>query len=69
MTPGNPLELYSDTVLSKKIVAGTDIVAVDSMGAKILGHNPEDILPISLAHKQGLGEIDLSKVKIKEIAL
>ena len=60
--PGNVIK-------SKKIVAGTDIVAVDSMGAKILGHNPEDILPISLAHKQGLGEIDLSKVKIKEIAL
>ena len=57
--PGN-------VVKSKKVIAGTDIVTVDSMGAKILGYYPSDIMPINLAYKQGLGEIDLAKVTIKE---
>ena len=57
--PGN-------VVRAKKVVAGTDIVAVDAMGVQILGYAPADILPISMAHKHGLGEIDLSKVNVKE---
>ena len=59
--PGN-------VVKSKKVIAGTDIVAVDSIGAKILGYNHEDVLPISLASKIGLDESDLTKKKIKEIS-
>jgi uncharacterized protein (DUF362 family) len=55
-----------EIVKAKKVVAGTDIVAVDSMGAKILGYDSGDIMPIRLAYKNGLGEIDLSKVKIRE---
>lgn len=57
--PGN-------VVKAKKLVAGTDIVAVDAVGAEILGHVPADILPIRMAHKHGLGEIDLKKVNIRE---
>lgn len=57
--PGN-------VVKAKKIVAGTDIVAVDAVGAQILGHVPADILPIKLAHKHGLGEMDLNKVDFRE---
>ncbi len=49
-----------------KVVAGTDIVAVDAMGARILGYTPEEILPIMRATRNGLGEIDLSKVSIRE---
>lgn len=52
---------------SKKIVAGTDRVAVDAYGARILGYDPEEILPIKMAAAHGMGEIDLKKVKIKEI--
>jgi len=48
-------------VKSKKIVAGTDIVAVDSMGAVILGYKPEEILPIKLAYVHGLGKMDLTR--------
>ncbi len=50
-----------------KIVAGTDIVAVDAVGAEILGHTPADILPISMAHKHGLGEFELKKVNVREL--
>jgi uncharacterized protein (DUF362 family) len=52
---------------AKKIVAGTDRVAVDAYGAQILGYNPKDILPIKMAAEHGMGEIDLKKIKIKEI--
>ncbi|MGE5680247.1 MAG: DUF362 domain-containing protein [Bacillota bacterium] len=58
--PGN-------VVKTKKILAGKDPVALDSYGARLLGHNPEDIPPIKMAFKHGLGQIDLSKVKIQEI--
>ncbi|MFO7447995.1 MAG: DUF362 domain-containing protein [Ignavibacteriaceae bacterium] len=58
--PGN-------VVKAKKIVAGTDIVAVDSMGAKILGYKPSDILAVKFADKHGLGKMDLSGKNIKEI--
>ncbi|RPI04868.1 MAG: DUF362 domain-containing protein [Ignavibacteriae bacterium] len=52
---------------AKKVVAGTDIVAVDALGATILGYAPGEILPIKLAHQLGLGEIDLAKISVKEI--
>jgi len=52
---------------SKKIVAGTDRVAVDAYGAVILGYKPENILPIKKAYEHNFGEMDLKKLKIKEI--
>jgi uncharacterized protein (DUF362 family) len=54
---------------AKKIVAGTDRVAVDAYGATILGYKPGDILPIKMAYQHKFGEIDLKKVKIKEITV
>ena len=53
---------------AKKIIAGTDRVAVDAYGATILGYKPTDILPIKMAYQHKFGEIDLKKTKIKEIA-
>jgi len=52
---------------AKKVVAGTDRVAIDAYGAQILGYKPEEILPIKMAAEYGMGEINLKKVKIKEI--
>lgn len=52
---------------SQKIIAGTDVVAVDSWGAKLLGYNPEDILMIRMAAKHGIGSMDLKKIKIREV--
>ncbi len=46
------------------IVGGEDTVAVDSVCAKILGHEPEVIQHVALAAKQGLGKADLDKIEI-----
>ena len=56
-----------DVRKEKKIIAGKDMVAVDAVGARILGYSPAEILTIIMAHKHGLGEMDLKKVNIGEL--
>ena len=53
----------------QKVVAGTDRVAIDAYCATLFGYKPNDIVAIARAHEHGIGEIDLSKVAIKEIQL
>ena len=53
----------------QKVVAGVDRVAVDSYCCTLWGLKGEDIIMIKQAHKLGLGEIDLSKVNIKEMSI
>ena len=50
----------------KKVVAGTDRVAIDAYCSTLWGLNPKDIFMINNAHDLGIGEINLSNVKIKE---
>jgi uncharacterized protein (DUF362 family) len=61
--PFGPGEL----VRPQKIVAGTDRVAIDAYCCTLWGLAPHDIIAINKAFEHGLGEIDLSKVQIKEI--
>ena len=49
-----------------KVVAGTDIVGVDSLCASYLDYPPEDIVSIKKAYDIGLGEIDLNKLNVQE---
>ncbi len=56
----------SDTQLFKKVVAGVDYVAVDSMGATFFGIRPEELRYLELAKQKGLGENNLEKLKIEE---
>ncbi len=56
-----------ETKKPDKIVAGTDITAVDAYCSTVLGYVPQDILHIVRANESGLGEIDFSKVEIKEV--
>ena len=51
----------------QKIVAGVDRIAIDAYCTTLWGMKGEDIYMIKLGSEQGLGEIDLNKVKIKEI--
>ena len=51
---------------ANKVVAGTDRVAADAYCAGLWGLVPEEIIMIARAHAHGLGEIDLTKVKIHE---
>jgi len=50
-----------------KVIAGTDRVAVDSYCSGLLGLNARDVVAINKAFEHGLGEMDLSKVNLKEI--
>lgn len=48
-----------------KVIVGTDQVAIDAYGATLFGLKPDKIAHIKLAHGLKVGEIDLSKVRIK----
>lgn len=49
------------------IIAGSDIVAVDALGAKLLGLKPADIGHIRLGTDAGLGEMDEAKMKLARV--
>jgi len=59
----------SDVETQKSLVMGTDIVAVDAAGAKMLGKNPENVPFIRLASDNGLGRMDLANLNIKRMTL
>jgi uncharacterized protein (DUF362 family) len=46
------------------ILAGSDIVAVDTVGARLMGFDPLKIPHIALACQAGLGEGDLNKITV-----
>lgn len=46
------------------LLAGKDIVAVDSVASFLMGITPEEVLTIKLGHRAGLGEMDLNKIQI-----
>lgn len=50
-----------------KVVAGTDPVAMDAYGGSLIHIDPEDVLTTRLAFELGAGEMDLSKITIKEL--
>jgi uncharacterized protein (DUF362 family) len=51
------------------VIAGTDIVAVDSYATSLFGLKPADVPYIGIAASMGLGSNDLSKLEIKETSL
>jgi uncharacterized protein (DUF362 family) len=53
-----------DIKLTGQVIAGTDPIAVDSYTATLFGFKGEDIGYIKAGKAMGLGEIDLSKVKM-----
>jgi uncharacterized protein (DUF362 family) len=50
----------------QRVIAGTDRVAIDACCASLWGLKPEDIVQIKRGAEQGLGQIDLSKIVLKE---
>ena len=56
----------SDTKLTKTVVAGTDPVAVDAMGATFFDIKPEELLYLKLAQGRGLGKFELEKVRVEK---
>ncbi len=63
--PFGPGELFKP----QKVIAGTDRIAIDSYCCKLWGLNPGDIVMINKGFEHGLGNIDLSYLKISEISI
>ncbi len=46
------------------MLAGTDIVAVDTVTTALMGINPQQVRTLQLGYEKGLGEMDLSSIEI-----
>jgi uncharacterized protein (DUF362 family) len=53
-----------DVKVLNKVLASTDIVAIDAYATTLFGHKPEDISVTVAAHRRGLGEMNLKKVRV-----
>lgn len=58
-TSGNPVEM-------NLIIAGTDTVTVDAVGAAVMSISPTDVKHLVLAEKQGLGTCNLEEITVLE---
>jgi uncharacterized protein (DUF362 family) len=63
--PAGPGEI----IKPQTVYVGTDPVAMDAYGSKLLGAKPETIRTTVMAAKHGLGEMELSKVNVLETAI
>jgi uncharacterized protein (DUF362 family) len=50
-----------------KVLAGTDIVAMDALASTFLGYDPSEILSVVQAHETGVGDMDYLKLNIAEV--
>jgi uncharacterized protein (DUF362 family) len=53
----------------KMLMLGTDMVAVDSASAKVLGKSREDFGYIAKGEERGLGRSDISKLSIRRLTM
>ena len=53
-----------DVEVKNLVFAGTDPVALDSLGTALFGLKPEDLGYIIKSHQAGRGEMDLGKIKV-----
>jgi uncharacterized protein (DUF362 family) len=56
-----------DVKIMRKVVATPSVVSADAFGATLFGLRPEDIKYIKAGHEAGLGEFDLSSIRIKSV--
>jgi uncharacterized protein (DUF362 family) len=54
----------ADVKVLNKVIASTDIVAADAFATTLFGLKPADIPIIVTAHKRGLGEMDLGRIRV-----
>ena len=57
----------SDVKKLDTVIVGFDPVAIDSYGATLFGMKGSDLGYVTIGHKLGLGQMDLTKVKIRNI--
>ncbi|MBM3791081.1 MAG: DUF362 domain-containing protein [Acidobacteria bacterium] len=58
-----------DVKLMKTVVAGTDPVAIDALGARFLDLRPEQIPYIRIAHERGLGNMNYEEMPVRHIEI
>lgn len=58
-----------DLALKKMLVAGTDLVGVDTAAAKILEVDPAEVPYLGMAQRLGLGTMALDTLKIERVTL
>ncbi len=58
-----------DTILTRTIIAGSDMIAVDARAAMLLNCRGVDIAHLRTAHQRGLGTYNLSELHIREFAI
>jgi len=46
------------------VIAGTDPFAVDVIGTHVMGVDPKSLAVLQVAQKEGLGDIDIDKIKV-----
>lgn len=54
----------ADVKVLNKVIASTDVVAADAFATTLFGLKPSDIPVTVAAHKRGLGEMDLAKIRV-----
>jgi len=59
-TGGSPSDVRPGDV----VAVGTDQVALDSFGARLLGHAPQDIGYLQMAAQMGLGTMDEANLRL-----
>jgi uncharacterized protein (DUF362 family) len=62
-------EVSGDPVPMGLIVAGTDYVAVDTVGSAVMGYSPEECEYLQYGAEQGLGTCDLSKIDVLGVSI
>jgi len=64
-----PLEDFKETFKLNLTVAGYDPIAIDTLGARILGIDPNKLRFLRWGEEKGLGTRDLSRIKIVGVPL
>jgi uncharacterized protein (DUF362 family) len=59
----------ADVALKTTVAAGVDLVALDALGAEILGKKPTDVPTIVKGQEVGLGKIDYRSLALKEVTV
>jgi uncharacterized protein (DUF362 family) len=54
----------ADVKVLNKVIASIDVVAADAFATTLFGLKPTDIAVTVAAHKRGLGEMDLNKIRV-----
>ncbi len=58
-----------DTMLMRTLILSSDPVAADAASAKMFGMSPADIPYIQMAHKMGVGTMNLTSLDIRRIRM